>query len=227
MAKKKPIKKVNISEIKDPSFLKEMNYKELDAFSHDIREHLIDVTSVNGGHLAANLGAVESTIALCRCFDFTKDKLIFDVGHQCYTYKLLTGRSLERLRKSDGVSGFQKLNESPYDHFEAGHSSTSISAALGMAVARDLNNEHYDVIAYIGDASIANGLALEGLNNLGNSEHKVIIILNDNDMSITKPVGGLAKTFRKLSNSLLYRRSKNGFQRFMKKPSLVVGISSG
>ena len=217
MAKKKELKKVNIAEIKDPSFLKELSYKELDLLSKDICDYIVDKTSVNGGHLAANLGAIDATIALCRTFDFSQDKLIFDVGHQCYTYKILTGRSLERLRKSDGVSGFQKVSESPYDHFECGHSSTSISVAKGMAVARDLNKEKYDVVAFIGDASIANGLAFEGLNNLANGENKVIIILNDNDMSITKPVGGLAKTFRKLSNSTLYRRSKHAYQRVMKK----------
>ena len=217
MARKKEVKKVNLQEIKSPEFLKDLSYQELGVLSDDIREYIIDSVSKNGGHLAANLGVVESTIALCRCFDFSKDKIIFDVGHQCYTYKILTGRSLERLRKSDGVSGFQKLNESPYDHFETGHSSTSISAAMGMATARDLNGDKYDVIAFIGDASIANGLALEGLNNLANSEHKIIIVLNDNDMSITKPVGGLAKGFRNLSNSMLYRRSKNRFQNVMKK----------
>ena len=219
MSSKKEVKRVDLKTIKDPTFLKDLSYKELDVLSDDIRNYIIDMTSINGGHLAANLGVVESTIALCRCFDFTKDKLIFDVGHQCYTYKLLTGRSLERLRKSDGVSGFQKISESPYDHFETGHSSTSISAATGMAIARDLNKEKYEVVAFIGDASIANGLALEGLNNLANSGHKVIIIFNDNDMSITKPVGALARSFRGLSNSMLYRRSKNGFQKFMKKTS--------
>ena len=217
MAKKKELKKVNIAEIKDPSFLKELSYKELDLLSKDICDYIVDKTSVNGGHLAANLGAIDATIALCRTFDFSQDKLIFDVGHQCYTYKILTGRSLERLRKSDGVSGFQKVSESPYDHFECGHSSTSISVAKGMAVARDLNKEKYEVVAFIGDASIAIGLAFEGLNTLANGENKVIIILNDNDMSITKPVGGLAKTFRKLSNSTLYRRSKHAYQRVMKK----------
>ena len=216
MAKKKELKKVNIAEIKDPTFLKELSYKELDLLSKDLCEYIVDKTSINGGHLAANLGVIDATIALCRTFDFSQDKLIFDVGHQCYTYKILTGRSLERLRKSDGVSGFQKISESPYDHFECGHSSTSISVAKGMAVARDLNKENYDIVAFIGDASIANGLAFEGLNNLANGENKVIIILNDNDMSITKPVGGLAKTFRKLSNSTLYRRSKHTYQRIMK-----------
>ncbi len=217
MAKKKELRHVNIAEIKDPTFLKELSYKELDLLSKDICNYIVDMTAINGGHLSSNLGVIDATIAMCRTFDFSQDKLIFDVGHQCYTYKILTGRSLERLRKSDGVSGFQKLSESPYDHFECGHSSTSISVAKGMAVARDLNKENYDIIAFIGDASIANGLAFEGLNNLANGENKVIIILNDNDMSITKPVGGLAKTFRKLSNSSLYRRSKHAYQRVMKK----------
>lgn len=217
MAKKKEVKRVNLKEIKDPSFLKELSYKELDVLSKDITEEIIDKVSLNGGHLAANLGVVDATIAMCRVFDFATDKLIFDVGHQSYTYKILTGRSLERLRKSDGVSGFQKLSESPYDHFECGHSSTSLSAAKGMAVARDLNGDKYDVVAFIGDSSISNGLAFEALNNIAENNNKVIIILNDNDMSITKPVGGLARAFRSLSNSMLYRRSKNGFQRLFKK----------
>ena len=217
MAKKKELRKVNINEIKDPTFLKELSYAELDLLSKDICDYIVDKTSENGGHLSSNLGVIDATIALCRSFDFSKDKIIFDVGHQCYTYKILTGRSLERLRKSDGISGFQKMSESPYDHFECGHSSTSISAAKGMAVARDLNKENYDIIAFIGDASIANGLAFEGVNNLSNGSNKVIIVLNDNDMSITKPVGGLAKMFRKLSHSALYRRSKHAYQRIMKK----------
>lgn len=219
MSRKEELKRVNIEEIKNPEFLKDLSYKELDLLSQDICDYIVDKTSINGGHLSSNLGVIDSTIALCRVFDFSKDKIIFDVGHQCYTYKILTGRSLERLRKSDGVSGFQKIAESPYDHFECGHSSTSISAAKGMAIARDLNKEKYEIVAFIGDASLANGLAFEGLNNLSNGDNKVIIILNDNDMSITKPVGGLAKTFRNLSNSALYRRSKNAYQRVMKKTS--------
>ena len=220
MSKKKELKRINIDEIQNPNFLHDLSYKELDLFSEDVRKKIIEVTAKNGGHLSSNLGVVEPTIALCRCFDFSKDKIVFDVGHQCYTYKILTGRSLERLRKSDGPAGFQRMSESPYDHFEAGHSSTSISAALGMAISRDLNHENYDVIAFIGDASITNGLALEGLNNLANSGHKIIIIFNDNDMSITKPVGGLAKSFRSLSNSALYRRSKHTYQKIMKTTKL-------
>ena len=216
MSGRKEVKRVELATIKDPKFLKDLSYKELNLLSQDIRAYIIDSVSKNGGHLAANLGVVEATIALCRSFDFSKDKIIFDVGHQAYTYKILTGRSLERLRKSDGVSGFQKMSESPYDHFECGHSSTSISAAKGMAIARDLNKDNYDIVAFIGDASVTNGLALEGLNNLANGNNKVIVVLNDNDMSITKPVGGLAKSFRNLSNSTLYRRSKHRYQKVMK-----------
>ncbi len=217
MPSKKDLKKINLLEIKDPSFVKELSFKELDVLSEDISNEIIDKVSINGGHLASSLGAVDATIALCKVFDFSKDKLIYDVGHQCYSYKILTGRSLEHLRKSGGISGFQKLSESPFDHFECGHSSTSISAAEGMAVARDLNGDKYEVIAFIGDAAISNGLAFEALNDLTINNNKVIIVLNDNDMSITKPVGGLARAFRNLSNSLLYRRSKNAYQRLMKK----------
>ncbi len=209
----KEVKHVDLKTITGPEFLNQMSYKELDVLSTDIRDYILDITSKNGGHLSANLGTVEATIALCRTFDFKKDKIIFDVGHQCYTYKLLTGRQLDTLRKKDGISGFQKMNESPYDHFEAGHSSTSISAASGMAFARDLKGEKYDVVAFIGDSSIQNGLAFEGLNNLAQSNHKVIVVLNDNGMSISQPVGGLSNAFRKMSGSSFYIKSKNAFRK--------------
>jgi len=223
---KKIIKHIDLKSIKNPDFLKEMNYKELDVLSNDIRNYILESTSKNGGHLSSNLGVVDATIAMCRSFDFSKDKLIFDVGHQCYTYKILTGRSLDKLRKSDGVSGYQKMSESPYDHYEAGHSSTSISAASGLAAVRDLNKEKYHVVSFIGDASIANGLALEGLNNLGQGKHKVIIILNDNDMSISKPVGATAKFFRKVSNSSFYLKSKSVLVRFVEKTTPGKGFSN-
>lgn len=210
----KEIKHVDLKTITGPEFLKKMSYKELDVLSEDIRDYILDITSKNGGHLSANLGTIDATIALCRTFDFKKDKIIFDVGHQCYTYKLLTGRQLDTLRKKGGISGFQKMSESPYDHFEAGHSSTSISAANGIAIARDLKKEHYDVIAFIGDSAIQNGLAFEGLNNLSQSNNKVIVVLNDNDMSISQPVGGLSKAFRRLSGSSFYIKSKNAFRKF-------------
>ena len=191
----------------------DLSYKELEQLSRDIADNIVDATSTYGGHLSSNLGVVDATIALCRTFDFSKDKIIFDVGHQCYTYKILTGRSLERLRQKDGVCGFQRMSESPYDHFEAGHSSTSIAVASGMAIARDLKKEDYEIIAFVGDSSIANGLAFEALNDLAMRKHKVIIVLNDNDMSISYPVGGLSRLFRRYGTSSLYTKSKS----FLKK----------
>ena len=211
---KKEIKHFDIEKIENPEFLKSLSYKELDVLSDDIRDYIIDKVSKNGGHLSANLGTIDATIALCRNFDFTKDKIVFDVGHQCYSYKILTGRKLDTLRKKDGISGFQKMSESPYDHFEAGHSSTSISAVSGMAIARDLKKDHYECVAFIGDSAIQNGLAFEALNNVAQSKHKVIIVLNDNDMSISQPVGGLSKLFRRLSGSSFYMKSKNVARKF-------------
>ena len=211
------VKHIDLKGIKDPRFLAGLKYKELNVLADDVRKEILNATSKNGGHLSSNLGVVELTIALHRSFDFSKDKIIFDVGHQSYTHKILTGRSLDNLRKKDGVSGFQKMNESPYDCYEAGHSSTSISAANGFAIARDLNHEKYDIVPVIGDASISSGLALEGLNSLGHSSHKVIIILNDNEMAISKPTGGLAKAFARLSTSTSYNRFKSGYNRFMHK----------
>ena len=143
---KKELRRIDLQTIQNPDFLKDLNYKELDLLSEDIRNYILDVTSTNGGHVSSNLGTVEATISMCRNFDFLKDKIIFDVGHQCYTYKILTGRPLTNFRKKGGISGFQKMDESPYDHFEAGHSSTSISVAHGMAIARDLNKENYEII---------------------------------------------------------------------------------
>ena len=211
------VKHIDLAKIENPGFLKDLSYKELDVLAEDIRAELIRATSMYGGHLSSNLGAVELTIALNRSFDFSKDKLIFDVGHQSYTHKILTGRSLEKLRTEEGVSGFQKMSESIYDPYEAGHSSTSISAANGFAIARDLNKENYDIVAFVGDSSIVSGLAFEGLNNIAHSDHKVIIVLNDNGMSISKPVGGLAKAFAKISTNAGYNRFKSSIRRSMKK----------
>ena len=215
--KKQDVIHYDLSSIKDPSFLKDFSYKNLDILSSDINDYLVDITSKNGGHLSSNLGVIDATIALCRTFDFSKDKIIFDVGHQSYTYKLLTGRDLTSLRKKDGVSGFQKVSESPYDHFECGHSSTAVSVALGMATARDLKNEEFNVVAFVGDSSIVNGLAFEGLNNCRESKHKIILVLNDNEMSISRPVGGLSHLLRKFQVSKLYNRSKNVFIRMTSK----------
>lgn len=215
--KSNKVNHIDLGKIENPKFLATLSYKELNVLAEDIRQEILRVTSLYGGHLSSNLGAVELTIALNRSFDFSKDKLIFDVGHQCYTYKILTGRSLEHLRSKQGVSGFQKMAESPYDCFEAGHSSTSISAANGFAIARDLKGEKYDIVAFIGDGSIVSGLAFEGLNNLAASNHKVIIVLNDNGMSISKPTGGLGKAFAKISSGASYNKNKLRYKRFMTK----------
>ena len=151
---------MEVKNIKNPEFLKKLNESELVALSEDIREFLVDSVSITGGHLSSNLGIVDLTIALHKVFDISKDKFVFDVSHQCYTHKILTGRAkdFKKLRKQNGLSGFQKMEESKTDSYEAGHSSTSISAALGMAVARDKNHEDFNVVAIIGDGSMGNGL---------------------------------------------------------------------
>src|SRR5574344_467605 len=213
MAKK--IERIDIKSIKDPKFVKELNYPSLALLCHDIRQEIIHATSLYGVHLASNLGVVELTVALYRNFNFPTDKLIFDVGHQCYTHKILSGRSLDHLRQGNGISGFERRNESVYDCYEAGHSGTSLSAAEGFAISRDLKQEKYDVVVVIGDSSMVNGLSFEALNNIGSRKDKVIIILNDNDMSISRPVGGLGNFFRKISVDRLYNKAKKAYQHAM------------
>ncbi|MCQ2786783.1 MAG: 1-deoxy-D-xylulose-5-phosphate synthase [Bacilli bacterium] len=215
MKKKTPARIFHINDIKDPHFLHELKYEELEILSREIKDEIIKATSVNGGHLSSNLGVTELTMALHRNFDFKKDKLLFDVGHQCYAHKLLTGRDISKLRKKDGVSGFIKNSESPYDVFEAGHSSTSLSAALAYAMDRDNKKENYDVVTLIGDASIANGVSFEALNNIPHSSHKVIIVLNDNEMAISQPVGGMSNFFRLFQTSKGYAKVKKGFRRLL------------
>jgi len=220
---------MDLNKIKEPNFLKNENIEELYNLSHQIREAIIDTVSKNGGHLSSNLGIVELTISLYKVFDTPTDKIIFDVGHQCYTQKILTGRYKEfsTLRKYNGLSGFQKRQESIYDCFEAGHSSTSISAALGMAYARDLNNENYNVVAVIGDGSIGNGLAYEALNHIGELGTKVIIILNDNEMSISKNIGAMHNYLDKLRCGNEYEGAKEKTKSFLSKiPLLGKGIKS-
>lgn len=212
MKREEKIETIDINKIKNPSFLKTLDYNQLATLCQDIRTEIIKETSLFGGHLSSNLGAVELTVALHRFFDFPKDKLIFDVGHQCYTHKILTGRSLNNLNKKGCVSGFQKMAESEYDCYEAGHSSTSLSAAEGFAIARDLKKDSYNVIAVIGDGSIVNGLAFEALNDIGCRNHKVIIVLNDNDMSISLPQGAFGRFFRKVSTARFYNRAKSHYK---------------
>lgn len=197
---------MNIKDIKNPDFIKKLDEKELNELAKDIREFLIESISKTGGHLSSNLGVVELTIALHFCFDSPNDKFLFDVGHQSYVHKILTGRAkdFDKLRKYNGLSGFQSRKESKYDPLDAGHSSTTLSIGLGMAVARDLNHENYHIVPIVGDASISAGLSLEALNQIGDLKSKMIIIFNDNNMSISKNVGILKKVFASLRSSKSY-----------------------
>ena len=173
---------MNILDIQNPKFLKKLKKKDLEKLSEDIRKFLIEKISKTGGHVSSNLGIVDLTIAIHKVFDSPKDKIIFDVGHQSYTHKILTGRAkdFDNLRQMNGLSGFQKRKESIHDVYEAGHSSTSLSAALGYALARDMNKKKYNVVAVIGDGSIGNGLAYEALNHIGSLKTPLIVILNYN-----------------------------------------------
>ncbi len=216
--------KYNVDSIKEPTFIKNLKTKDLYTLASSVRDEIITVTSKTGGHLSSNLGVVELTIALHKNFDFSKDKLIFDVGHQSYTHKILTGRSIKGIRTKSGLSGFQKIEESIYDCYEAGHSSTSISAARGFAIARKLKNEDHDIVAVIGDSSFSNGLAFEGLNDIAFKKEKVIIILNDNEMSISKTVGGTSKILQKLSVSTSYNKFKERYKNVMLSNKFVYWI---
>jgi 1-deoxy-D-xylulose-5-phosphate synthase len=202
---------MEIKKIKNPKFLKNLKTNELEELSNDIRKYIIDSVSITGGHLSSNLGVVDLTIAIHKVFDSPKDKIIFDVSHQCYTHKILTGRASEfnTLRQLDGLSGFQKREESPHDSYEAGHSSTSLSAALGMALSRDKQHKDNHVIAIIGDGSMGNGLAYEALNHIGSTNTKLIIILNDNEMSISQNVGALHNNLDKIRANNNYNNAKN------------------
>lgn len=188
---------------------------KLPVLADEVRAVIIDTVKRNGGHLGSSLGVVELTIAMLRKFDPFNDRIIFDVGHQSYPYKILTDRfdRFHTLRQKDGISGFPRRNESPADHFNTGHSSTSISAALGYAKARDLLGEKRHVIAFIGDASLINGLAFEALNYVQDTNTKLIIVLNDNKHSISEPVGGFSTMLARLSASTFYRRIKNALRR--------------
>ena len=200
---------MEVKDIKNPKFLKDLDYNELESLSKDIRTFLIENVSKTGGHLSSNLGVVELTMALHRNFNLPKDKIIFDVGHQAYVHKILTGRAKEfiTLRQFNGLSGFQKREESKYDNYEAGHSSTSLSAALGFALARDKKREKNHVVAVIGDGSIGNGLSYEALNHIGDTNTRLIVILNDNEMSISKNVGALHNTLDKIRSTSKYHKT--------------------
>jgi 1-deoxy-D-xylulose-5-phosphate synthase len=208
-----------LENIHSPDDLKKMNEKDIQALATEIRTFIIKVVSENGGHLASNLGVVELTIALHRAFSSPCDKIIWDVGHQSYIHKLLTGRyeHFQTLRTKNGMSGFPKRSESIHDVYETGHSSTSISAALGFAAARDLTSEQNHVVAVIGDGSMTGGLAYEALNNVGHSGKRMIVILNDNNMSISQNVGAMATYFGKIRTAPTYFRLKSDFEYIMRK----------
>ena len=195
-----------IKQINFPADLRKFKKDDLKQISDELRDELIDVVSETGGHLGAGLGVVELTVALHYVFDTPKDKLVWDVSHQCYPHKIITGRrdKIKTLRKGGGLSGFTKRTESEYDPFGAAHSSTSISSTLGMAVAKKLSNNNNNVIAVIGDGAMSAGMAYEAMNNAGALKSKLIVILNDNDMSIARPVGAMSKYLAKLLSGKIY-----------------------
>ncbi len=197
-----------LDQIDSPEDLKRLSIEDLEKLAGELREKIITVVSRNGGHLAPSLGVVELTLAIHYCFNSPHDKIIWDVGHQAYAHKILTGRrtSFETLRTKGGISGFPRIDESPHDAFGTGHASTSISAALGFACARDLNGENYHVIAVIGDGAMTGGMAFEGLNQAGHLKKDLIVILNDNRMSISKNVGALSQYLTRLISAPVYRR---------------------
>ncbi|HEY8352622.1 MAG TPA: 1-deoxy-D-xylulose-5-phosphate synthase, partial [Sphingomonadales bacterium] len=205
--------------IRDPRDIKKLKPEQLAQLADEVRREMIDAVSETGGHLGAGLGVVELTVALHYVFDTPKDKLIWDVGHQSYPHKILTGRRdrIRTLRKGGGLSGFTKRSESEYDPFGAAHSSTSISAALGMAVARDLRNSDEHVIAVIGDGAMSAGMAYEAMNNAGHLHSRLVVILNDNDMSIAPPVGAMSAYLARLLSSRSFLSIRDAAKQLVKK----------
>ncbi|EJL1768770.1 1-deoxy-D-xylulose-5-phosphate synthase [Staphylococcus pseudintermedius] len=201
---------MDVRNIQNPSFLKSLSVKELEALSHDVRQFLIQTCAVTGGHIGANLGVVELTIALHKHFNSPEDKIIWDVGHQSYIHKILTGRGpqFETLRQYRGLCGFPKLKESDHDVWEAGHSSTSLSAAMGMAKARDILGKKNHIVPVIGDGALTGGMALEALNNIGHDRTNMTIILNDNEMSIAPNVGAMHNMLGRIRMNQGYNRLK-------------------
>lgn len=225
--------KKEITDYNFPYDLKSMSKNELELLSYGIRDFLIQNVAETGGHLAPNLGVVELTIGLHKVFNSPEDKIIWDVGHQSYVHKILTGRAsmFPTLRQTNGMSGFPKSKESPHDAYETGHSSTSVSAAAGIAFARDIKGENYHVIAVIGDGAMTGGMAYEALNNIGASHSKVIVILNDNGMSISPNIGGLSNHLSRLRSSKQYLDTKKSVKDNIDKipyvgKEIVSGIAS-
>ena len=212
-----------LEKINSPEDVKKLKIEEKKQLAEEIRKYILETVSENGGHLASNLGVVELTLALHSVFDTPKDKIVWDVGHQSYTHKIITGRreQFKTLRQKDGLAGFPKTSESEYDSFNTGHSSTSISAALGMARARDLKGENNQVIAVIGDGALTGGMALEALNDAGFSKTHMTVILNDNEMSISKNIGGLNMFLSKLRTKKLYTKSNISGKKVISKVPII------
>lgn len=222
--------KKTILDYQFPEDLKMMSERDLELLTYEIRDFLIDKVSKKGGHLASNLGVVEVTTALHKVFDSPQDKMVWDVGHQSYVHKILTGRAscFDGLRCLNGISGFPKREESIHDMFDTGHSSNSISAAMGYAAARDLDGDDYTVIAIIGDGALTGGMAYEALNNAGASQSKMIVILNDNEMSISKNIGGISQHLSKLRASQTYLDFKKQLKKTLKGiPGVGEGLYNG
>ncbi|GAA3405443.1 1-deoxy-D-xylulose-5-phosphate synthase [Paenibacillus hodogayensis] len=216
---------VLLNRIDSPADLKTLSVPELETLAEEIRGFLIEKLSKTGGHLAPNLGVVELTLALHYWFDSPKDKFIFDVGHQSYVHKILTGRKnrFDTLRKYKGMCGFVKMSESEHDVWEAGHSSTSLSAAMGMAVARDLKGEDNKIVAIIGDGALTGGMALEAMNHIGHERKNLTVVLNDNEMSIAPNVGALHNYLSRIRTDKHYNKVKEEFEHFLKKIPAIGG----
>lgn len=214
-----------LPQLNDPQQLKSLSLEQLNTLAEEIRRFLIEKLSVTGGHLASNLGVVELTLALHYCYDSPRDKFIFDVGHQAYVHKILTGRKdrFDSLRKSGGLCGFVKRSESEHDVWEAGHSSTSLSAAMGMAMARDFKGEDNKVVAVIGDGALTGGMAFEALNHIGHERRKLMVILNDNEMSIAPNVGAMHNYLSKIRSDRHYLRAKDEVEWLLKKIPAIGG----
>ena len=209
--------------IDSPTDLKGLSIAQLQTLAGEIRARIIEAVCKNGGHLASNLGVTELTLALHRVFDFSEDRLLWDVGHQCYVHKLITGRAadFDSLRQADGISGFPSTRESPYDLFDVGHAGTSIATAVGLARGDSALGRDQRVVALIGDASIANGVAFEGLNQAGTLQRQFLVVLNDNSMGIAKTQGGLASTLSRLRVSHVYEETKAKVKQTLPKVPLV------
>src|SRR5579864_4181346 len=234
-----PARPINtlLDSIKTPADLRHINARNLQQVADELRAETINAVAVTGGHLGASLGVVELTIALHHVFDTPNDKLIWDVGHQAYPHKILTGRRdrIRTIRTGGGLSGFTKRSESEYDCFGAAHSSTSISAGLGMAVARDLAKQRHNVVCVIGDGAMSAGMAYEAMNNAGAMNSRLIVILNDNEMSIAPPVGAMSNYLTRLLSSPMYmslrdlgRQFANHLPKFVKdKAALAEELARG